>query len=82
MTETIGFFAAVLTTMAYLPQFIKVWNTRSTKDISLRMYLMMSVGVFLWLVYGLRLHSLPIIAANGATLLLTLLILVIKIKHR
>jgi MtN3 and saliva related transmembrane protein len=82
LTETIGLVAAIFTTMAYLPQFVKVWKTHSTRDISLRMYLMMCTGVFLWLVYGIRLHALPIILANGVTLVLTLAILWFKIKHK
>lgn len=82
MTETIGFIAAVFTTFAYLPQFLKVWKSRSAKDISLKMYTMMCAGVLLWLVYGLRLRSLPIIVANSVTLALTVSILALKIKHR
>lgn len=82
LTEIIGFAAAILTTAAYIPQFVKVWKTRSTKDISLRMYLMMCSGVFLWLVYGIRLCSLPIILANGTAFLLTLAILGMKIRHK
>jgi MtN3 and saliva related transmembrane protein len=81
-TEIIGFAAAILTTAAYIPQFVKVWKTRSTKDISLRMYLMMCSGVFLWLVFGIRLRSLPIILANGITFILTAAILGMKIRHK
>ncbi len=82
LTETIGYLAAVLTTAAYIPQFLKVWKTRSAKDISLRMYLMMCSGVFLWLVFGVRLRSLPIILANGITFILTVAILGMKIRHK
>lgn len=82
MTETIGFIAALLTTTAFVPQFLKVWRTRSTQDISLRMYLMLSAGVLLWLIYGIRLGSLPIIFANGATLTLALSILALKIRYK
>lgn len=82
LTDAIGFVAAILTTTAFVPQFIKVWKTRSAKDISMRMYLMLSSGVFLWLIYGIRLRSLPIILANGVTLSLTLAILGLKIKHK
>ncbi len=81
-TEIIGFAAAILTTAAYIPQFVKVWKTRSTKDISLRMYLMMCSGVFLWLVFGIRLRSLPIILANGITFILTAALLGMKIRHK
>ena len=82
MTEIIGFIAAIFTTLAYVPQFIKVWRSRSAKDVSKRMYLMMCTGVFLWLVYGILLRSLPIILANGAALILTLGILGLTIKHK
>ncbi len=82
LTEATGFLAAILTTAAYIPQFAKVWRTHSTKDISSRMYLMMCSGVLLWLVYGIRLRSLPIILANAATLGLTLSILGMKIRHK
>ncbi|HUI31360.1 MAG TPA: SemiSWEET transporter [Candidatus Acidoferrales bacterium] len=82
MTEIIGFLAAILTTIAFVPQFLKVWRTRSTRDISLRMYLMLCTGVFLWLLYGIQLGSLPIILANSVTLVLTLAILSLKVRHR
>ncbi len=82
LTEIIGFAAAIFTTLAYVPQFMKVWRSRSAKDVSLRMYLMMCTGVFLWLVFGIRLRSLPIILANGVTLVLTLAILGLKIRHK
>jgi MtN3 and saliva related transmembrane protein len=82
LTEAIGFLAAVFTTTAFIPQFLKVWRSRSAKDISLRMYIMMCAGVFLWLVYGVRLDSLPIILANGVTLALTIAILGLKLKHK
>ena len=82
MTEVIGFIAAVLTTTAFVPQFIKVWKTRSTQGISLRMYLMLCTGVLLWLVYGFEIRSLPVILANGVTLVLTLAILVLKIRYK
>lgn len=81
MTEIIGFTAAVFTTLAYLPQFVKVWKSRSTGDISMKMYAMMCTGVFFWLVYGIQRQSLPIILANGVTLVLTVAILGLKIKH-
>ncbi len=82
LTEIIGFTAAGLTTTAFVPQFLKVWKTRLTRDISTRMYLMLCGGVFLWLVYGIQRRSLPIILANAVTLILTLAILGLKIKHK
>jgi MtN3 and saliva related transmembrane protein len=77
----VGMAAAFCTTVAFLPQVIKTWKTRSTKDISLGMFSIFSTGIFLWLVYGLALRDIPLIAANGITLLLTLVILGFKLRH-
>lgn len=82
LVEAIGFIAAALTTTAFVPQVIKAWRTRSTQSISLRMYLMLCTGVLLWLVYGIEINSLPIILANGVTLILTLSILALKIQYK
>ncbi len=79
--EIIGYAAAVLTTLSFVPQVVKTWKTRSTKDISLLMFIAFCVGVFLWMVYGILLHSLPIIAANAVAFILGAVILVLKIKH-
>ncbi|MGD0144623.1 MAG: SemiSWEET transporter [Rhizomicrobium sp.] len=77
----IGLGAAFCTTIAFLPQTIKTWRTRSTKDISLGMFLTFSIGIALWLLYGLLLHDIPLIAANAITLVLALIILGFKIRH-
>ena len=74
--EIIGFIAAVCTTFAFLPQVIKVWKTKQTKDLSLRMYSIMFLGILLWLVYGIRIESLSIIMANVVTAILVGTILV------
>ena len=57
LTSLIGFIAATLTTIAFLPQVIKVWKSRSARDISLGMYCLFSSGVLLWLVYGIMLAA-------------------------
>ena len=77
----IGFFAGFCTTIAFLPQAIKTWKTKSTKDISLLMFLIFITGVFFWLVYGILIHEMPLIVANAITLILALSILVAKIKY-
>ena len=77
----IGLGAAFCTTIAFLPQAIKTWRTRSTEDISLGMFLTFPIGTLLWLIYGLLLHDIPLIAANGITLVLALTILGFKIRH-
>jgi MtN3 and saliva related transmembrane protein len=77
----IGFAAAFCTTTAYLPQVIRTWRTRSTADISLGMFSVMTLGVALWIVYGIAIGSLPIIAANAVTLFLAATILILKLRH-
>ena len=78
----IGFFAAFCTTVAFLPQAIKVYKSKSTKDISLYMFLIFTIGVLSWLIYGIIISDLPIIFANAVTLILSFFILIYKIKHK
>jgi len=80
ITDWIGSAAATLTTVAFIPQAWKVWRTRHTADISLGMYILFTLGVALWLAYGILLESWPIIIANCVTLLLAGMVLVMKIK--
>ncbi len=77
-TELLGLIAGTLTTLAFLPQVIKTWKSRSAQDISVGMFLLFSAGVALWLFYGIRLGAVPIIAANAVTLILSLAILGMK----
>jgi MtN3 and saliva related transmembrane protein len=78
----IGFFAAFCTTIAFFPQAVKVWKTKSTKDISLYMFVIFTLGVFSWLIYGIIISDLPIILANAITLILSLFILICKLKYK
>ena len=78
----IGLLAGTLTTIAFIPQLQQTWRTRSAQDVSLGMLLTFTTGVFLWLVYGLLLGALPIILANLVTLVLTLAILILKLRYR
>ncbi len=80
--ELIGFIAAVCTTFAFLPQVIKVWKTKQTKDLSMRMYIIMFIGICLWFVYGSRINSLSIILANIVTGFLVFTILVYIFKNK
>jgi MtN3 and saliva related transmembrane protein len=79
--ELIGYLAATLTTAAFLPQVAQVWQSKSTKDLSLPTLLSFIAGVLMWLIYGLLLNSSPIIAANAVTLVLNLVILRFKLKY-
>jgi MtN3 and saliva related transmembrane protein len=78
----LGLAAATCTTVAFVPQFMKVWKTRSTHDISLAMYVVISTGIFLWLIYGILLRDTPIIVANAASLVIALAILILKIRYK
>ncbi len=80
MMEWVGRIAGTLTTVAFLPQVVRVVRTRHTRDLSLVTFVLFCVGVALWLWYGLWLGSRPIVVANGATLVLALIILVCKLR--
>lgn len=82
MGELVGYAAAVLTTVAFVPQALKSWRTRDLSGVSLTMYTLFTAGVALWLVYGLLLGSWPIILANVVTLALAGVVLVLKVRHR
>ena len=78
----IGFFAAFCTTIAFVPQAIKVYKSKSTKDISLYMFLIFTIGVLCWLIYGIIISNLPLILANAVTLSLSLFILIYKLRYK
>ncbi|MEH2401932.1 SemiSWEET transporter [Nostoc sp.] len=65
-----------------MPQMFKTWQTKSAKDVSLIALITFISAVFLWLIYGIYLQSLPIILANSVTLFFNLIILWLKIKYR
>lgn len=78
----IGFVAGTLTTLAFLPQVIKTWRTKSSNDLSIGTLGMICTGVSLWLVYGLLIGDLPIIAANAVTLVLVASVFVLTLVYR
>jgi len=82
LNEIIGYVAAFCTTVAYFPQASKVFKTQKTKDISLGMFLLMTFGIACWLVYGIMLSEMPIISANGISLIFASYILFVKIKNK
>jgi MtN3 and saliva related transmembrane protein len=81
VADSIGMVAAVLTTIAYVPQVVKIYRTKSARDVSFRMFSLLSTGVSLWLVYGIMTRSAPLIFANLVTLALSLIILGLKMKY-
>lgn len=80
MIEFVGFTAAILSTFAFLPQVIKTWRSKSARDLSLGMYLLVSSSVLMWLIYGIMTIDWPIILANIVTLSMSLVILFFKLR--
>ena len=77
--EFFGYFAAILTTLAFLPQLIKTLKTKKAEDVSLITLIMFLIGVLSWIIYGYKISSTPILIANIITFVLNLLILIFKI---
>ena len=82
LIDSIGLAAGLLTTTAFIPQVWKIYRTKSGKDISARMFSLFSAGIVLWLVYGVLLHSVPLILSNAVTLVLSLTIIGLKLRYR
>jgi MtN3 and saliva related transmembrane protein len=81
LLDLTGYAAALCTTSAYIPQVLRVWRTRSTHDISLKMFIVLVTGVSLWLTYGISTSDWPLVAANSITLILASTILYFKLRH-
>lgn len=79
MAAWIGLAAAFLTSIAVVPQVVRTWRTRHARDISIWQPLLLITGMMLWLIYGLMLHDLPLIAANSFSITCYLVLLVMKI---
>ena len=80
--QLVGIVAGLLTTVAFVPQVLKTWRSRSAKDLSLGMFSLFCAGVILWLIYGMATSNLPIILANGFTLMLSLTLLYFKFSFK
>lgn len=79
--DIIGYVAATLTAISFVPQALKVIRTRETKDLSLKMYLVTTLGLATWLVYGIWIESFPVIVSNSITVVLASIILAMKLRH-
>jgi MtN3 and saliva related transmembrane protein len=77
----LGAFAGLCTTISFLPQLVRAWRTRSTRDISLPMFSLLVFGILLWLVYGVMIGDEPLILSNAVSLCLTGSILYLKLRH-
>jgi MtN3 and saliva related transmembrane protein len=82
MVEAIGWLAATLTTLSFVPQVRQALRTRDVRGVSIPMYVSMCVGLALWIAYGIGKNSLPIVGANIVSLTLAGVVLALTIKHR
>ncbi|WP_417456900.1 SemiSWEET transporter [Kordiimonas sp.] len=76
----LGLVAGTLTTIAFVPQVIRAWKTKSTKDVSLSMFTILCAGIFMWIVYGIAIGDVPVIIANVVTLCLASSVIVAKLR--
>ena len=79
--DLFGFLAALLTTIAFLPQLYKTWETKSADDVSLIMLILFIAGLIFWIIYGLKIHSTPILLANVITFIFNFSILILKLIY-
>ena len=80
--DIFGFLAALLTTIAFLPQVYKTWQTKSADDVSVVMLILFIIGLICWIIYGIKINSIPILFANIFTLIFNFSILILKITYR
>ncbi len=81
ITTLIGLLAATCTTGSFLPQVIRAWRTRSTRDVSALMFVLLVTGNALWLLYGALIGDLPLVVANLITITLVAIILALKLRY-
>lgn len=82
LPDVLGMIAGTLTTIAFVPQVVKTWRSKSTHDISYGMFILFSLGLLLWLAYGIVIDAMPIIVSNLVTLVLALVILGLKFRYK
>jgi MtN3 and saliva related transmembrane protein len=80
--ELIGYIAGTVTTIAFVPQVVRAWKLKETRDLSLAMLVLFGFGILLWTCYGFWIESMPVIAANLITFVLILFLLGMKLKYK
>jgi MtN3 and saliva related transmembrane protein len=81
MIEILGYISATITTIAFLPQLIKTFKTKSAKDVSMGMFVLFTTGVFLWIIYGILTNTMPVLIANAVIFCLSITQIILKIKY-
>jgi MtN3 and saliva related transmembrane protein len=79
--ENLGFIAGTITTISFVPQVIRVYRNKSGRDVSAWMMLLLATGTLLWLIYGIMVGGVPIIAANAVTFTLVVVIFILKLYY-
>jgi len=82
LVEVVGLVGAMFTTLAFVPQVVKIWKNRSSEGISLSMYVCMLVGISIWLAYGILIDSIAVIVANILSGILQVVIIFLTLKNR
>ena len=82
LTTFIGLVAGLLTTIAFLPQVIKAWKTKATKDLSLPTFVLQCTAVVIWVIYGMFIKELPLILWNALTGVLVFIIIILKLRYK
>ena len=82
LVEVVGLVGATFTTLAFVPQVVKIWKNRSSNGVSLSMYVCMLVGIIIWLAYGILINSIAVIAANILSGVLQVVIIFLTLKNR
>lgn len=80
-TDVVGYFAAGLTTISYIPQLYKIFKTKDTKSVSMPMYILTNVSTLMWLIYGIMSSNWPIIISDSIALVFAAVILIYKLKN-
>lgn len=81
LTTLIGLITAICTTVSFVPQIVKILQTKRTDDVSLSMYAVFCTGIFLWIVYGFLIMDIPLLLANTISFILAMSVLILKIRH-
>ncbi len=82
ITTVLGLIAGTITTFSFVPQVLRTWKLKETKDLSLSMFLCLAVGILLWIAYGFIKMDLPVMLANGVSFILVIVVIFFKVKYK
>jgi len=82
ITTLLGLIAGTITTFSFVPQVLRTWKLKETKDLSLSMFLCLAVGILLWIAYGFIKMDLPVMLANGVSFILVIVVIFFKVKYK